>query len=269
MEHSPDHYAALGISPAADQDVIAAAYRALLKKFHPDTGTARGTASKERLAQVLDAFEVLGNPQSRADYDAERASSLPSPGDDEEQPMALEARAARYSGPTLGPAGARAASGATPRRAPSKAWLALPLMFAGTTAAWLLTAEDAAPPPPPAVTVAPPVAEQPAATVAEPPPAVEDTPPAPPPAKKAETPVQLPEPPAAEPEPPQPSAFVLVMGEDGTGGATTLSDGKLIFNSQSSCENFAAQASERRREAAVLQTGAVPNIWHECRPARR
>ncbi len=89
MTQLPDHYAALGISPQADQDVIAAAYRALLKKYHPDTGTLRGTASKEKLAAVLDAFEVLGNAESRAAYDAERATQLAAPEDDEE-PMALE-----------------------------------------------------------------------------------------------------------------------------------------------------------------------------------
>ena len=45
MTTIPDHYAALGIDPTADQEVITAAYRALAKKFHPDTGTVGGTAS--------------------------------------------------------------------------------------------------------------------------------------------------------------------------------------------------------------------------------
>ena len=32
-----DHYTALGIAPDADQEVIKAAFRALAKKYHPDT----------------------------------------------------------------------------------------------------------------------------------------------------------------------------------------------------------------------------------------
>ena len=48
MTTIPDHYAALGIDPTADPEVITAAYRALAKKFHPDTGAAAGTASPER-----------------------------------------------------------------------------------------------------------------------------------------------------------------------------------------------------------------------------
>ena len=35
MTSIPDHYAALGIDPTADPEVITAAYRALAKKFHP------------------------------------------------------------------------------------------------------------------------------------------------------------------------------------------------------------------------------------------
>ena len=32
-----DHYAALGVAPDADHEVIKAAFRALAKKYHPDT----------------------------------------------------------------------------------------------------------------------------------------------------------------------------------------------------------------------------------------
>ncbi|MFN4143053.1 DnaJ domain-containing protein [Aestuariivirga sp.] len=71
MESFPDHYAALGIDPTADQEVITAAYRALAKKFHPDTGSAAGTASPERFAEIQQAYEVLGKPDSRRAYDLE------------------------------------------------------------------------------------------------------------------------------------------------------------------------------------------------------
>lgn len=71
MTAIPDHYAALGIDPTADQEVIAAAYRALAKKYHPDTGATTGTASAERFAEIQQAYEVLGSPEGRSRYDAE------------------------------------------------------------------------------------------------------------------------------------------------------------------------------------------------------
>lgn len=71
MTGFPDYYAALGIDPSADQEVITAAYRALAKKYHPDTGATAGTASAERFEQVQQAYEVLRTPESRRRYDEE------------------------------------------------------------------------------------------------------------------------------------------------------------------------------------------------------
>lgn len=71
MTAIPDHYAALGIDPTADPEVIAAAYRALAKKFHPDTGATTGTASPQRFAEIQQAYEVLGSAESRSRYDLE------------------------------------------------------------------------------------------------------------------------------------------------------------------------------------------------------
>ena len=71
MTTIPDHYAALGIDPTADPEVITAAYRALAKKFHPDTGAAAGTASPERFDDIQKAYEVLRTPESRHAYDLE------------------------------------------------------------------------------------------------------------------------------------------------------------------------------------------------------
>jgi DnaJ-class molecular chaperone len=47
-----DYYAVLGVTEIADEDVIAAAYRALAKKYHPDTGSHRGTASAEKFQEI-------------------------------------------------------------------------------------------------------------------------------------------------------------------------------------------------------------------------
>lgn len=70
-----DYYAVLGVTEVADDEVIAAAYRALAKKYHPDTGSQRGTASAERFREIQQAFEVLGSQRSRAEYDRQRNNS--------------------------------------------------------------------------------------------------------------------------------------------------------------------------------------------------
>lgn len=63
-----DHYATLGIAHDADHEAIKAAFRALAKKYHPDTAADPATA-KTRFRELHEAHAVLSNPQSRADYD--------------------------------------------------------------------------------------------------------------------------------------------------------------------------------------------------------
>jgi len=70
-----DYYAVLGVTATADEDVIAAAYRALAKKYHPDTGSHRGTASARKFQEIQEAFDVLGNQSSRTEYDEKRKAS--------------------------------------------------------------------------------------------------------------------------------------------------------------------------------------------------
>lgn len=70
-----DYYSVLGVTEFADEDVIAAAYRALAKKYHPDTGTHRGTASAQKFQEIQEAFEVLGNQRTRAEYDEQRKTA--------------------------------------------------------------------------------------------------------------------------------------------------------------------------------------------------
>jgi curved DNA-binding protein CbpA len=71
------HYAVLNVSPDADPSVIEAAYRALIKKYHPDK--RQGDAPSDRTAaQINEAYAVLRNPARRTEYDAaERARRLP------------------------------------------------------------------------------------------------------------------------------------------------------------------------------------------------
>lgn len=59
-----DLYDVLGVARDADQDEIKRAYRAAVKKFHPD---AEGNSYFFRLIQQ--AYETLNDPERRADYD--------------------------------------------------------------------------------------------------------------------------------------------------------------------------------------------------------
>jgi curved DNA-binding protein CbpA len=71
------HYSALGVSETATQTEIKRAYRALLKKIHPDTVV---TLSPElrRIAEgvtreIVEAYSVLSDPNRRSEYDRELA----------------------------------------------------------------------------------------------------------------------------------------------------------------------------------------------------
>lgn len=68
---SRDHYAVLGVRPAASPEQITSAYRTLVRALHPDVRTGGPTADAE-LAEVIDAYRVLRDPLRRASYDAER-----------------------------------------------------------------------------------------------------------------------------------------------------------------------------------------------------
>lgn len=69
MSSTPDYYRILGVAPYSDPVVIQAAYRALMRQYHPDTSTAPD--AKTRAPQINEAYAVLGNPARRARYDTE------------------------------------------------------------------------------------------------------------------------------------------------------------------------------------------------------
>jgi len=72
---SPDHYETLQVSPRADGDTVDRVFRHLAKRYHPDNPD---TGDAARFAQLMDAFRVLSDPASRADYDVRRAAELES-----------------------------------------------------------------------------------------------------------------------------------------------------------------------------------------------
>lgn len=68
---TPDPYKILQVDPEAEEEVIAAAYRRLARKYHPDT--ASGPEAVGRMEAINAAWEVLGNPKRRAAHDRRRA----------------------------------------------------------------------------------------------------------------------------------------------------------------------------------------------------
>jgi len=63
-----DPYRVLGIAPTASAAEIKAAYRALVKQHHPDAG-----GDDHTILALNAAWEVLGDPQRRAEYDRRHA----------------------------------------------------------------------------------------------------------------------------------------------------------------------------------------------------
>lgn len=64
-----DPYRVLGVGPDATATEITASYRAKVLALHPDTQSE--PANPALLADVLDAYALLRDPERRAAYDAE------------------------------------------------------------------------------------------------------------------------------------------------------------------------------------------------------
>jgi len=67
-----DYYSILHVLPSAEIDVIRAAYKALARKYHPDTFDGDKAYASKRMQEINDAFGVIGDPDKRKKYDAER-----------------------------------------------------------------------------------------------------------------------------------------------------------------------------------------------------
>jgi curved DNA-binding protein len=63
-----DYYATLGVSKSASGKEVKQAFRKLARKLHPDVNPG-DKAAEARFKDVNEAYEVLGNPESRKKYD--------------------------------------------------------------------------------------------------------------------------------------------------------------------------------------------------------
>ncbi|MDU9375466.1 Chaperone protein DnaJ [Methanocorpusculaceae archaeon Sp1] len=67
------HYTTLGIPRNATAEMIKKAYISLVKQYHPDragTDEAKQDEYNERLLKIMASYEVLGDTEKRAEYDA-------------------------------------------------------------------------------------------------------------------------------------------------------------------------------------------------------
>jgi hypothetical protein len=61
------YYQTLQVDPAADPEVIEAAFRRLALKYHPDTSS--DPEASQRMREIIEARECLTNPSRRLSYD--------------------------------------------------------------------------------------------------------------------------------------------------------------------------------------------------------
>ena len=67
MTSAKDYYTLLGVPRNATQDQLRSAYREAALRLHPDKNVAPGET--ELFLEISQAYEVLSNPESRAEYD--------------------------------------------------------------------------------------------------------------------------------------------------------------------------------------------------------
>lgn len=68
-----DPYVTLGVTPDAPDFVIQAAYRACIKKYHPDHYS--GADARQRTADILEAYRLIGTADARSEFDRQRRSA--------------------------------------------------------------------------------------------------------------------------------------------------------------------------------------------------
>lgn len=66
MDFKKDYYQILGVEPDASREALKAAHRRLAKAYHPDRA---GVAGEERMKEINEAWDVLGDSAEKAIYD--------------------------------------------------------------------------------------------------------------------------------------------------------------------------------------------------------
>jgi hypothetical protein len=72
VQMQKDYYQILAIIDSAEDVVIKAAYKALIHIYHPDRYEGDKHEATQKTKDILEAYRVLSNPESRAEYDQSR-----------------------------------------------------------------------------------------------------------------------------------------------------------------------------------------------------
>ncbi|ABK04822.1 DnaJ family protein C protein 7 [Arthrobacter sp. PvP102] len=100
INQSPDYYDVLNVARTATRQEISRAYRALMRLHHPDLegrsssagpdtggGPKNGGADNNGLLGIMEAFAVLSDAKTRAEYDRTLSVSRPGGGEPREVPV--------------------------------------------------------------------------------------------------------------------------------------------------------------------------------------
>ena len=71
-----DYYAVLGVSRSTNSAAIHSAFRALARRYHPDTGRE---SSSVKFREAFEAYQALSDPASRRRHDVELSEVMSSP----------------------------------------------------------------------------------------------------------------------------------------------------------------------------------------------
>ena len=72
-DQNHDLYEILEISPNASQETIERMFRYFAQRYHPDR---EGTGDSDRFRQIVEAYDTLKEPESRAAYDSRHKTNL-------------------------------------------------------------------------------------------------------------------------------------------------------------------------------------------------
>ncbi|MFZ5642236.1 MAG: molecular chaperone DnaJ [Bacillota bacterium] len=64
-----DYYDVLGVSKQASAEELKKAYRKLARQYHPDANPDNKKQAEEKFKEIAEAYEVLSDPEKRANYD--------------------------------------------------------------------------------------------------------------------------------------------------------------------------------------------------------
>lgn len=70
------YYEILNVKKNATDKEIKNAYRALAKKYHPDTYKGNKSVAEEKMKQINEAYDILSNLESKAKYDEQFSSPI-------------------------------------------------------------------------------------------------------------------------------------------------------------------------------------------------